>query len=139
MMADGPRISDLENCPGNVRDAENMALATAMHASLVVRSKMYDRGIKRARFVVIRDVKIPGVLIEGGFLSNAYDARLIATPAFRQQMAMSIVQAIGNYRRAVAPAAETMHARLNEMPRVDTRTEISSTDRNEPRVITSGN
>jgi N-acetylmuramoyl-L-alanine amidase len=140
MMADGPRISDLENCPGNAHDAENMALATAMHASLVVRSKMYDRGIKRARVVVIRDLTIPGVLIEGGFLSNAYDAKLIATPAYRQQMASCIVQAIGNYRRAIAPAAQgEVHARLRDMPRIDTTAEITSVRPNEPKVITSGN
>ena len=111
MMADGPRISDLEVCPGNARDAENMALATATHAALVVRSKMYDRGIKRARFVVIRDLTIPGVLIEGGFLSNSYDAKLIATPEYRQQMASCILQAITNYRRAVGPQLDVASAK----------------------------
>ena len=136
MMADGPRISDLEPCPGNVRDAENMALATAMHAALVVRSKMYDRGIKRARFVVIRDITVPGVLIEGGFLSNSYDAKLIATPAYRQQMASCIVQAIGNYRRAVVPQSETVHARLRDMPRVET-SEFSNITPAQPTVVTS--
>jgi N-acetylmuramoyl-L-alanine amidase len=136
MMADGPRISDLEVCPGNARDAENMALATATHAALVVRSKMYDRGIKRARFVVIRDITIPGVLIEGGFLSNAYDAKLIATPAYRQQMASCIVQAIGNYRRAVAPQFDSMHARLQVVPRVDT-SGISAPTGVQPTIVTS--
>jgi N-acetylmuramoyl-L-alanine amidase len=112
MMADGPRISDLDLCRGNVRDAENMALATATHASLVVRSKMYDRGIKRARFVVIRDITIPGVLIEGGFLSNTYDAKLIATPEYRQQMASCILQAVQNYRRAVGPQLDVVSAKV---------------------------
>ena len=103
MMADGPRISDLDPCPGHACDAQNMALATATHAALVVKSRMYDRGIKRARFVVIRDITIPGVLIEGGFLSNSYDARLVANAAYRQTMAQCILQAVQNYRRAVAP------------------------------------
>ena len=99
MMADGPRISDLELCPGNSRDAENIALATATHAALVVKSHLYDRGIKRARFVVIRDVKIPGVLIEGGFLSNTSDAKIIATVEYREQMAAGILNAVRNRRR----------------------------------------
>ncbi len=115
MMADGPRVSDLQQCAGNARDAENMALATATHAALVVRSHMYDRGIKRARFVVIRDITIPGVLIEGGFLSNPADARYIAMPEYRQQMATSILQAVQNYRRAVGPApAAQMAAKVKE-------------------------
>ena len=101
MAADGPSITDLTPCAGHQNDAENMALATAMHAALVVRSRMWDRGIKRARFVVIRDISIPGVLIEGGFQTNMNDAKMIATPAYRQQMAAAILQAATNYRRAV--------------------------------------
>ena len=101
MAADGPSITDLTPCPGQQNDAENMAFATAMHAAMVVRSRMWDRGIKRARFVVIRDITIPGVLVEGGFQTNANDARLIAMPAYRQQMATSILQAVNNYRKAV--------------------------------------
>jgi len=105
MASDGPRLSDFVPCPGNARDAENIALACATHAALVYNSKMFDRGIKRARFVVIRDVTIPGVLIEGGFLSNASDSQRIASVAFRQQMAGSILQAVQNYRRAVGQSS----------------------------------
>lgn len=110
MAADGPSITDLTPCAGHANDAENMALATATHAAMVVRSRMWDRGIKRARFVVIRDITIPGVLIEGGFLTNSNDARLVATPAYRQQLAMAIIQAVQNYRRAVGPQTPTIAA-----------------------------
>ncbi|XHR28485.1 MAG: N-acetylmuramoyl-L-alanine amidase [Chthoniobacteraceae bacterium] len=103
MAADGPALSDFVPCPGNQRDAENIALACAAHATLVYNSAMFDRGIKRARFVVLRDNPTPGVLIEGGFLSNSNDARRIATPMYRQQMATSILQAVQNYRNAVGP------------------------------------
>jgi len=112
MMADGPRISDLDPLPGHACDSQNMALATATHAALVVRSQMHDRGIKRARFVVIRDIRIPGVLIEGGFMSNSYDAKMIASPTYRQVMAACIVQAVQNYRRAVGATVPAM-ARTN--------------------------
>lgn len=102
MMADGPSVSDLVQNPGNVNDAQNTALATATHAAQVVRTKLYDRGIKRARFVVLRETTIPAVLLEGGFLSNGYDAKIISMPEYRQQMATSIVTAVNNYRRAVS-------------------------------------
>lgn len=107
MMADGPSISDLALCAGNARDAENMALATATHASLVSHSLLYDRGIKRARFVVIRDITIPGVLVEGGFLSNPEDSRKIATTQYRQNMAFCIAAAAQNYRNAVGTPPPT--------------------------------
>ena len=105
MAADGPSITDMTPCPGHQNDAENIALATATHAAMVVRSRMWDRGIKRARFVVIRDITIPGVLVEGGFQTNLNDARMIAMPAYRQQMASSILQAVRNYQRAVGTLA----------------------------------
>ena len=108
MVADGPSITDLTPCAGHENDAENMALATATHAAMVVRSRMWDRGIKRARFVVIRDITIPGVLVEGGFQTNMTDARIIATPAYRQQMAASILQAVRNYQRAVGTASQAL-------------------------------
>ena len=138
MAADGPRVTDLQLCPGNVNDAANIALATATHAAMVVRSKMYDRGIKRARFVVIRDITIPGVLVEGGFLTHSHDAKLIATPEYRQQMATSLLQAVQNYRRAVG-GSEQQYAN-KDGPRVDTTPPATSASTAlEPKVITSPN
>lgn len=106
---DGPRVSDYQLCRGNARDAENIALATAMHASILRRLKMPDRGIKRARYLVIREVEIPGVLLEGGFLSCLRDSRMVASSNYRQQMANGIVDAIHNYRKAIsAPAPDSL-------------------------------
>lgn len=102
--SDGPRVSDLQLCAGNTKDAENMALATATHAALISRLKPFDRGIKRARFVVIRDITIPGVLIEGGFLSNAGESRRIASSEYRQTLADAIARAVQHYRTAVGPS-----------------------------------
>lgn len=102
---DGPAVSDMTLCAGNVGDPENMALATAMHASLLNRIPITDRGIKRARFWVLRECTIPAVLIEGGFVSNPQEAGRIAQPAYRQAMAECIVQGIGNYQRATTGVA----------------------------------
>lgn len=107
MGADGPMPSDFVLYPGNNRDAENIALACASHSALVHQGKMFDRGIKRARFVVIRESRIPSVLIEGGFLSNPQDARRVSTPLYRQQIATAILQAAINYRRAVGNYGES--------------------------------
>ena len=135
MMADGPRISDLDPLPGHVCDSQNMALATATHAALVVRSQMHDRGIKRARFVVIRDINIPGVLIEGGFMSNSNDARMIASATYRQTMAACIVQAVQNYRRAVGATISEV-ARSNA-PSADGTAAAPNVQTNGPSFRTS--
>lgn len=96
------RYSDFVQYKGHARDAENTALATTVHAALVRNLKLTDRGIKRARFVVIKNISIPGILVEGGFMSGAPDYQLIATPEYRQKMAQSIVEGINRYKEAVS-------------------------------------
>jgi len=95
------RYSDFVQYPGHARDPENVALATCVHAALVRTLGLTDRGIKRARFVVIKNIKIPGILVEGGFMSGAPDYQLIATPAYRQKMAQSILDGVNRYKKAV--------------------------------------
>ncbi len=95
------RYSDFKQNPGNARDSENIALAAAMHSALVNNLRITDRGIKRARFVVIKNIKIPGVLIEGGFLDSSRDSRLIASADYRQKIAQSILQAATAFTRSV--------------------------------------
>ncbi len=97
----GARANDGSAFTGNLRDAENIALATAVHASVLHYLPSTDRGIKRARWAVLRGIELPGILFEGGFLSNSEDARLIASPAHRQRMAQAIGAAVVSYRNAL--------------------------------------
>ena len=111
---DSPNANCMIPCAGNVEDPENMALATAMHASLLSRLPMVDRGIKRARFCVLRLTTIPAVLIEGGFVSNPSEAAKIATPAYRQAEAEAIASAIDNYRAATSPTGKPPTMLVND-------------------------
>lgn len=94
--------SDYKPHPGHGRDSENIALATAMHSSMLRHLRLYDRGIKRARFVVIRDIVIPGVLLEGGFMNHPLDSRQIAGTAYRDAFASAILEGVNRYKSAVA-------------------------------------
>ncbi len=53
-----------------------------------------NRGVKRARFHVLRNNVRPAVLVEGGFLSNASEARKVRSPFYRQRLADAIVRGI---------------------------------------------
>ncbi len=97
----GRRSSDFLNHEGNDHDSENIALSTAIHASAMYRVRTIDRGIKRARWTVLTGLKIPGVLFEGGFLSNANEARKIATSSHRKRIAHCIADGIDNYKKAL--------------------------------------
>jgi N-acetylmuramoyl-L-alanine amidase len=89
---------------GNEHDSANIALATAVHGSLLRRlqKNTFDRGIKRARFSVLSGVRHPAILLEGGFMTNSYEARLIHNEAYQNAVANSITDAIIKYRYAVA-------------------------------------
>lgn len=94
--------SDFKPYPGHMRDSENIALATAMHSSLLRHLRLYDRGIKRARFLVIRDIQIPGVLLEGGFMNHPFDATQISGIAYRDAFARAILEGVNRYKSAVS-------------------------------------
>jgi len=96
---------------GNEHDSANIALATSVHGSLLRRLQKhtFDRGIKRARFSVLSGVRHPAILMEGGFMSHPYEARLIANETYQSAVAGGIVDAIAKYRFAVGakkPAAK---------------------------------
>lgn len=86
---------------GNVRDAENIALATAVHAHVMSDLKTTDRGIKRARFNVLRGINKPAILFEGGFITNSSEGKKIHTDTYRDQLASSIANAIVKFQKAV--------------------------------------
>ena len=71
-----------------------------MHAAILARVSVFDRGVRHARFHVLRDIKIPGVLLEAGFLSDRNEGGRIATPVYRQQLGRAIAQAVASYNNA---------------------------------------
>jgi N-acetylmuramoyl-L-alanine amidase len=107
----GVKSSDFQARNGNLNDSANVALATAVHGQVIRnigKENTVDRGIKRARYSVLTGVKHPAILVEGGFMSHPYEARLIANPKYQSAVARGIFDAILLYQRAVGarkPAA----------------------------------
>ncbi len=95
--------ADNQSHAGNEHDSANIALATSVHGSVLRRlqKNSFDRGIKHARFSVLSGVHHPAILLEGGFLSHPYEARLIDNPKYQDALAAGIVEAIAKYRFAV--------------------------------------
>src|ERR1700758_4100855 len=84
--------------PGSSVDAQSLALSACIYHSLLGHIPEYDRGIKRARFAVLRLTNVPAVLIEGGFLTEGGESKLIANKDWRAKMAGAIGIGIENYR-----------------------------------------
>lgn len=98
------KATDNQTRAGNEHDSANIALATSVHGSILRRlgKNTFDRGIKRARFSVLSGVRHPAILLEGGFMSHPYEARLIENETYRAAIAAGTVDAIGKYRFAVS-------------------------------------
>lgn len=100
----GLNSTDFQEHTGNSHDSANVALATAVHGCVTRRlgKNTFDRGIKRARFSVLTGVKHPSILIECGFMTHPYEARLIENEAYRNAVATGIAEAVAKYRFAVS-------------------------------------
>lgn len=100
----GLKSSDFSNFNGNEHDSANIALATATHGSLLRRlgTNTFDRGIKRARWSVLTGVHHPAILVECGFVSHPYEARLIENEAYQNALATGLTDAVVKYRYAVS-------------------------------------
>src|SRR5213594_1907785 len=90
--------SALSTQPGSAVDAQSLALSACIYHSLLGHIPEYDRGIKRARFAVLRLTKVPAVLIEGGFLTERGESKLIANKDWRGKLAAAIGVGIESYR-----------------------------------------
>ena len=87
--------------PGNVQNSRNMLLAFLLQRHILRGVEIEDRGLKRARFEVLREAAIPAVLIEGGFMTRPSDAKKIYDPVFRKRMAQAIAEGIAAYKEAI--------------------------------------
>jgi N-acetylmuramoyl-L-alanine amidase len=58
--------------------------------------------VKEAPFVVLIGARMPSILAEVGFISNPQEERSVKTPAYRQQIAESLIKGIRSYADTLA-------------------------------------
>ena len=74
-------------------------LARTIHNSILQSVNIRDRGVRSARFYVLRNTSMPSVLVETGFVTGEEDARNLANSGHRRQMAEAIARGILQYLR----------------------------------------
>jgi N-acetylmuramoyl-L-alanine amidase len=87
----------------NRLEDKSLLLAYQMEKSLVQNLAVTDRGVRRARFAVLRDAAMPAILIEGGYMTNPTEGKKIYDSAYRKQMAAAMVKGILAYQKLTAP------------------------------------
>ncbi len=86
------------------RDKENLertkssrGLAQDILSKLIDTSSAKSRGVKHGNFLVIRETKMPAVLVECGFLTNSEEMERIKDPAYLKKLAWGMAQGIQAY------------------------------------------
>jgi len=72
-------------------------LADTVRKGITRKVKIRDRGIRRARFYVLRKTSMPAILVETGYVTGREDANKLKQNWFRNQMAEGIADGILRY------------------------------------------
>ena len=91
-----PRLRD-----ERVDDHRSRMLAEVVQRRLIAETGARDRGIKNRPMAVIRHTEAPAILVECGFLSDANEAALLRTQAYRRKLVMGMADGIEQFLRAM--------------------------------------
>ncbi len=91
-----PDVNGLETyyAPGSSSGAR---LAQTIHNSILGTVRVRDRGVRQARFYVLRKTSMPATLVEVGFVTGREDAANLRSVTYRGQMAQAIATGILRY------------------------------------------
>ena len=88
---------------GNSFDKNNYRLAYEVQKNLTTTLKAEDRGVKHARFFVLRHATCPAILIETGFITHPTEGVNLARSAYQDRLVNGIVSGISAYAKSAAP------------------------------------
>lgn len=92
-------------------------LAMAIQEQVIAATPQVDRGFRQARFFVIRNTTMPGVLLETGFVTNSGDLARLKNPQYLHNLAAGVVNGLETffggkpflrYQNGPAPKAPAM-------------------------------
>jgi N-acetylmuramoyl-L-alanine amidase len=98
--AQGTEIYTLErnkNLPGNAFDSCNLIAAYSILSAFEKATNSINRGIKMAKFAVLKSLACPGVLVEVGFINNDVEAKKLVDVDFQKKIVQGLVDGIVKY------------------------------------------
>ncbi|MGB4609032.1 MAG: N-acetylmuramoyl-L-alanine amidase [Saccharofermentanales bacterium] len=94
---ESPPVINKEKHNDPVRVEESRKLAEELHRILINDTGAVDQGVLRNAFVVLRETKMPAVLLELGFMSNPAELQKLKTSQYQKILANAVVKGIHNY------------------------------------------
>lgn len=107
---------------------QSIALASKIQDGFTFGLKRKSRGVKQAGFLVLRNIYMPRMLIELGFLSNKPEGQFLNSDEGQEKLAKSIANAILDYKKEFH--ISVIEKSTKPLPPVDQKPEA------EPAVVT---
>lgn len=112
----GSKTAETRKYPGNSFGINSFALANQLHRHLLAGTKAADRGVKWARFQVLREINCPGSLIELGFISNRQEEARLNLASYQEAVAQAVCNAVVSYGKITNKNAPPKPPRLRAEP-----------------------
>jgi N-acetylmuramoyl-L-alanine amidase len=81
----------------NERSKESKQLAQYVLNKMQTWTGAASRGVKNGNFCVIRETKMPAILVEGGFITNPKEVKLLGDRKYLDKIAFAISEGIDRY------------------------------------------
>ncbi len=79
-------------------------LGEQVNSHIVKYTGMHSRGVKQGNLAVVRETKMPAILVEAGFLSNPREREKVKDPQHQRAIAWGIAKGIDHYLKSVSAA-----------------------------------
>ncbi|HJA15769.1 MAG TPA: N-acetylmuramoyl-L-alanine amidase [Candidatus Butyricimonas faecavium] len=96
----------------------SMEFAVPIQKELIARTRMPDREVRQAGFIVLMDVGMPAVLIETGFISNPSDQKILMSESGQTNIARAIFAAFQTYKNNVERNSVVLTGGLDEQKQI---------------------
>ncbi len=102
----GKKVDDLQfiltDLSMNVNISDSIVLARFVQNAMIKRLKkrysgIKDRGVGRALFFVLLNVRMPAILVETSFISNSQEEKRLKSSAYQDRVAEAIVDGVAQY------------------------------------------
>ena len=83
-----------------LRISSSKKLASSVLSKLLHRTGAPSRGVKHGNFLVIRETKMPAILVEGGFITSPKERAFLQSREYQEEVAQAVAEGIDQYFQA---------------------------------------
>ncbi|MFA6501534.1 MAG: N-acetylmuramoyl-L-alanine amidase [Parachlamydiales bacterium] len=96
-LANGIEIYFHDSNENKSKTKHSKNLANCVLTDLIKNTSANSRGIRKGDFVVVKETKMPSILIEAGFLTNSQERDNIRKKTYLEKISLGIAEGIDNF------------------------------------------